>query len=114
MEGCIFCQIGAGVIPSTKVFEDDRFFAFRDIHPQAPIHILIIPKKHYANLAELDTHDQPLMGYLLHVANLLAGQEGIAQKGYRVAINCGPQGGQIVQHVHLHLLGGRELAGELG
>jgi histidine triad (HIT) family protein len=114
MEDCIFCKIAAGILPSTKVFEDERVFAFRDIHPQSPIHILIIPKKHYADLAGLDEKDQPLMGYLLHVANRLAKEEGIAQKGYRIAINCGPQGGQVVQHLHVHLLGGRELAGELG
>ena len=114
MENCIFCKIAAGIIPGSKVFEDDRVFAFRDIHPQAPTHILIIPKKHYADLAELDLRDQQLMGYLLDVAVRLAGNEGIEQKGYRVAINCGPEGGQVVQHVHLHLLGGRELAGELG
>ena len=111
MEDCIFCKIAAGVIPSDRVFEDERVFAFRDIHPLAPTHILIIPKKHYASLIELDEKDQPLMGYLLHVANRLAEQEGIAGKGYRVAINCGPQGGQVVQHVHVHLLGGRELGG---
>lgn len=114
MENCIFCKIAAGIIPSSKVFEDDRVFAFRDIHPQAPTHILIIPKKHYADLAELDPSDQQLMGYLLHIAAKLARDEGIEQKGYRVAINCGPEGGQVVQHVHMHLLGGRELAGELG
>lgn len=114
MEDCIFCKIAAGVIPSTKVFEDERVFAFRDIHPQAPTHILIVPKQHYTNLAELDERDLPLTGYLLHVANRIAEEEGIARKGYRVAINCGPQGGQVVQHVHVHLLGGRELAGELG
>jgi histidine triad (HIT) family protein len=114
MEDCIFCKIAAGIIPSTKVLGDERIFAFRDIHPQAPTHILIIPKRHYANLGELDEKDHLLMGYLLHVANLLAKDEGIAEKGYRVTINCGPQGGQVVQHVHVHLLGGRELAGELG
>ena len=114
MENCIFCKIAAGIIPSSKIFEDDRVFAFRDIHPQAPTHILIIPKQHYADLAELDIHDQALMGYLLHVATRLARNEGIEQKGYRVAINCGPEGGQVVQHIHVHLMGGRELAGELG
>lgn len=114
MENCIFCKIAAGIIPSSKIFEDDRVFAFRDIHPQAPTHILIIPKKHYADLEELDLRDQQLTGYLLHVAVRLARDEGIEQKGYRVAINCGPEGGQVVQHVHLHLLGGRALAGELG
>jgi histidine triad (HIT) family protein len=114
MQDCIFCKIAAGIIPATRVFEDERLIAFRDIHPQAPIHILIIPKKHYADLAALDEQEQPLMGHMLHVANKLAEDEGIARKGYRVAINCGPQGGQVVQHIHLHLLGGRELAGELG
>ena len=114
MENCIFCQIIAGKITSMKVFEDERVLAFRDIYPQSPTHILIIPKKHFANLAELDEKDQPLMGYLLHTATKLAKEEGIAQKGYRVTINCGPQGGQVVQHVHMHLLGGRQLAGELG
>ncbi len=114
MENCIFCKIAAGIIPSSKVFEDDRVFAFRDIHPQAPTHVLIIPKKHYTDLAELDLRDQQLMGYLLHVAVKLARGEAIEQKGYRVAINCGPEGGQMVQHIHLHLLGGRELTGELG
>ncbi len=114
MEDCIFCKIAAGIIPSTRVFEDERVFAFRDIHPQSPTHILIIPRKHYANLAALDERDQSLMGYLLHTANKLAKEEDIAQKGYRVTINCGAQGGQVVQHLHVHLLGGRELAGELG
>jgi len=114
MENCIFCKIAAGIIPSSKIFEDDRVFAFRDIHPQAPTHILIIPKKHYADLYELDLSDQHLMGYLLHIAAELARKETIEQKGYRIAINSGPEGGQVVQHIHLHLLGGRELAGELG
>jgi histidine triad (HIT) family protein len=114
MEDCIFCKIVAGKIPGSKVFEDERVFAFRDIHPQSPTHILIIPKRHYDNLAALDEIDQPLMGYLLHVANRLAKEEGISQKGYRVTINCGLQGGQVVPHLHVHLLGGRELAGELG
>jgi histidine triad (HIT) family protein len=114
MEDCIFCKIAAGIIPSTKMFEDDRAFAFRDINPQAPVHILIIPKKHYKNLAELDAKDHDLMGYLLHVANAIARDEGIQQEGFRVAINSGVQGGQVVQHVHYHLLGGRQLDGQLG
>ena len=114
MEDCIFCKIVAGKIPGSKVFEDERVLAFRDIHPQSPTHILIIPKRHHDNLAALDEKDQPLMGYLLHVANRLAKEEGIAHKGYRVTINCGPQGGQVVPHLHVHLLGGREMAGELG
>jgi histidine triad (HIT) family protein len=114
MEDCIFCKIAAGIIPSTKMFEDDRAFAFRDISPQAPVHILIIPKKHYKNLAELDAKDHELMGHLLDIANSLARDEAIAKSGYRVAINSGKQGGQVVQHVHYHLLGGRQLDGQLG
>lgn len=114
MEDCIFCKIGAGLIESEKVYEDNMVFAFRDIHPQAPTHILIIPKQHFKNLAELDAANQPLMCYLFHIADKLAKDEGIAQKGYRVAINCGPQGGQVMQHLHIHLLGGRQMKGELG
>ena len=114
MEDCIFCKIVAGQIPSNKVFEDERVLAFRDINPQSPVHILVIPKKHYADLIELDTADQSLEGYLVHVANNLAAQEGIAEKGYRVVVNCGPEGGQVVQHVHFHLLGGRQLSGQMG
>ncbi len=114
MEGCIFCRIVSGIIPSNRVFEDERVLAFRDIHPQSPTHILIIPKEHFDNLVALDEKDQPLMGYLLQVANRLAKKEDIANKGYRVTINCGQQGGQVVKHLHVHLLGGREMAGELG
>jgi histidine triad (HIT) family protein len=114
MESCIFCKIVSGIIPSDKVFEDERVLAFRDIHPQSPTHILIIPKEHFDNLAALDVKDQPLMCYLLQVANRLAKEEGVANKGYRVTINCGQQGGQVVQHLHVHLLGGRDMAGELG
>ncbi len=114
MEDCIFCKIAAGIIPSTKMYEDDRAFAFRDINPQAPVHVLIIPKKHYKNLAELDSADHELMGHLLDVAVSVARDSGLTIEGYRVAINSGPQGGQVVQHVHFHLLGGRQLSGDLG
>ncbi|MCL2140132.1 MAG: histidine triad nucleotide-binding protein [Dehalococcoidia bacterium] len=114
MEDCIFCKIASGLIPSQKVFEDENVFAFRDIQPMAPTHILIIPKVHHANLTAMDKADQTLGGTLLHMANIIAQQENLDNDGYRIAINCGPWGGQVVQHVHLHLLGGRELAGELG
>ncbi|MCL1885301.1 MAG: histidine triad nucleotide-binding protein [Dehalococcoidia bacterium] len=114
MEDCIFCKIAAGIIPSNKVFEDELVFAFRDIHPMAPTHILIIPKKHYQNLSALDAADQTLQEYLLHIVNLIAQQEGLDKGGYRVAINCGKWGGQVVQHLHIHLLGGRKLVDELG
>ncbi|MCL2679515.1 MAG: histidine triad nucleotide-binding protein [Dehalococcoidia bacterium] len=114
MNDCIFCKIAAGEIPCTSVFEDERALAFRDINPQAPVHVLVIPRKHYKNLTALDASDHDLMRHLLHVANVVAIEEGIAMDGYRVAVNCGLQGGQVVQHVHFHVLGGRQLSGELG
>lgn len=114
MEDCIFCKIVAGQIPSTKVYEDAPVFAFRDIHPQAPTHILIIPKKHYTCLPDMDQKEQSLLGHMVLVANKLAKAEGVLDSGYRLVINCGREGGQLVQHVHLHLLGGRQLSGELG
>ncbi|MCL2706748.1 MAG: histidine triad nucleotide-binding protein [Dehalococcoidia bacterium] len=114
MEDCIFCKIINGIVPSNKIFEDDLVFAFRDIHPVAPAHILIIPKKHYPNLEAIDATDQPLLSHLLHAVNLIARQECLDKNGYRIAINCGPWGGQVVQHLHMHLLGGRKLADELG
>jgi histidine triad (HIT) family protein len=114
MEDCIFCKIGAGIIQSDKVYEDNMVFAFRDMHPQAPTHILIIPKQHFKNLAEIDAANQPLMCYLFHTADKLAKMENILDKGYRVVVNCGQEGGQVMQHLHLHLLGGRMLEGELG
>ncbi|MCL2615519.1 MAG: histidine triad nucleotide-binding protein [Dehalococcoidia bacterium] len=114
MEDCIFCKIAAGIIPRNKVFEDELVFALRDIHPMAPTHILIIPKKHYQNLSALDAADQNLQGYLLHIVSLIAQQEGLDKTGYRVVINCGKWGGQVVQHLHIHLLGGRKLVDELG
>jgi histidine triad (HIT) family protein len=114
MPDCIFCKIASGIIPSSKVYEDDTLFAFRDIHPQSPTHILIIPRQHYSFLRDMEDKDESLLGHMLLTANKIAQSEGVAQSGYRVVINTGPQGGQIVQHVHLHLLGGRQLAGELG
>jgi histidine triad (HIT) family protein len=114
MEDCLFCKIATGVVLSNKVFEDEWIFAFHDIHPLAPTHILIIPKKHYPDLESLDVADRQLLGHLLHTVNQVAQQEGISKDGYRIAINCGPWGGQVVQHLHIHLLGGRKLADELG
>ena len=111
---CIFCKIAAGEIPSSKVYEDSQVLAFRDIHPQAPVHVLIIPKKHYAALNEMTDKEEVLLGHMVHAAKIIAANEGVARSGYRVTINCGPDGGQVVQHVHLHLLGGRNLTGEMG
>ena len=111
---CIFCKIVAGQIPSDVVYTDDRVIAFHDINPMAPVHLLIIPREHIASLNDITEHQLPLVGHMVMVAKQLAKQQGIATKGYRVVINCGPQGGQVVQHLHMHLLGGRELSGGLG
>jgi len=111
---CIFCQIVAGKVPSNILYQDEEVIAFRDINPQSPTHLVIIPKRHIPSLIHLSDADSPLVGHMVNVANQLAKQEDIAEKGYRLAINCGEEGGQIVPHLHLHLLGGRKLSGKLG
>ena len=104
---CIFCQIVAGKIASGSVYQDKEVLAFRDINPKATTHIIIIPKDHIPSLAHLTREQLPLMGRLIGVANKLAKDEGISESGYKVVINCGKGGGQVVPHLHLHLLGGR-------
>jgi len=111
---CIFCQIVAGKIPSEILYQDEKVIAFRDINPQAPIHLVIIPKRHIPSLTHLSEEDLPLIGHLVNIANQLAKKEGIAESGYRLVINCGKQGGQLVPHLHMHLLGGRQLSDILG
>ena len=111
---CIFCQIVAGKIPSEILYQDEEVIAFRDINPQAPTHLLIIPKRHILSLAHLSDADTPLIGHMTKVANQLAKEEGIFESGYRLVINCGEQGGQLVPHLHMHLLGGRSLSGKMG
>jgi len=111
---CIFCQIASGKVPSEILYQDEEVIAFRDINPQAPKHLIIIPKRHIPSLAHLPQAESPLIGHMVNVANQLAKKEGIAEKGYRLAINCGEQGGQVVPHLHLHLLGGRKLSDALG
>ena len=106
---CIFCQIANGDIFTEFLYEDDKVVAFRDLHPQAPTHVLIVPKKHIESMVELNAKDIPLTGHMLDVARRLAEKEGIAQGGYRLVINTGPDGGQVVMHLHLHLIGGRVL-----
>lgn len=108
-EGCLFCRIAAGEIPAKLVYEDDDVVAFRDINPQAPTHILIIPRRHIASVNDLEAGDAELVGRLYLVARELAEREGIAQSGYRLVLNTGPGAGQTVDHIHLHLLGGRPL-----
>jgi histidine triad (HIT) family protein len=109
MGGTIFSKIIAKEIPSQIVYEDDRALAFRDIAPKAPTHILVIPKKEIATLAEATVADEGLLGHLLLVAEKVARQEGLAASGYRLVINNGRDAGQAVAHIHVHLLGGRAL-----
>jgi histidine triad (HIT) family protein len=113
-EECVFCRIVAGKLPGDIVYQDERFLAFRDIIPKAPTHILVIPKSHITSAAEITEGQENFAGRLIIIANKLAEKEGIARKGYRLAINCGPEGGQIVPHLHLHLLGGRQMDAKLG
>jgi len=108
MKDCLFCKIIAGDIASKKVYEDDHVYAFHDIHPQAPTHVLVVTKKHIASLDETADQDQALLGRTLLTMRTLARELGIAS-GYRVVNNCGTPAGQSVFHVHFHLLGGRPL-----
>ncbi len=108
MADCIFCKILAKQVPAEVLFEDDTIMAFRDINPVAPVHILVIPKRHIQSLAEAAEDDQSLLGKLLLQANRVAKDEGLG--GYRVAINVGKEGGQVVPHLHVHVIGGRSLA----
>jgi histidine triad (HIT) family protein len=109
---CIFCKIVAGQIPSSRVFESDTLLGFEDIHPQAPFHCLVIPKAHFATLADFSGEQERLLGSMLLAAKQIAAERGLP--GYRVAMNVGREGGQVVFHVHLHVLGGRALSGSLG
>ena len=111
---CIFCKIAAGAIPTEFLYRDEEVIAFRDIHPQTPQHILVVPREHIASLTDLKPQHRELVGKLVEVANGLARSQGIADKGYRLVVNCGRDGGQGVSHLHLHLLGGRRLRVQLG
>lgn len=106
---CLFCKIINQELPADIVFEDDEMLAFNDINPQAPTHMLIIPKKHYATVNELTEAEIDLPGKLVLRAKTLASEKGIAESGYRLILNCNQQGGQTVYHIHMHLLGGRQL-----
>jgi histidine triad (HIT) family protein len=109
MSDCLFCAIAAGDIPATVVHEDDRFVAFRDISPQAPVHVVVIPRAHYADIAELAAADEALAGGLMAAATSVAAVAGLAAGGFRVVLNTGADGGQTVPHVHAHVLGGRPM-----
>jgi histidine triad (HIT) family protein len=109
MDRCVFCEIAAGNIPAQKVYEDDHVVAFHDINPVAPVHVLVIPKKHIASLMELSKEDEVLAGKILLAVQTIARELGLAEKGFRVVNNMGADGGQTVFHIHFHLLGGRTL-----
>ena len=109
MNDCIFCKIINKEIPSSIVYEDDEILAFRDINPVAPVHILVIPKKHISSLVDLSKEDELLIGKIYTVINEITKKEGIDSKGFRVIVNCGEDGAQEVKHLHFHILGGKKL-----
>jgi len=111
---CVFCKIIAGEIPSDILYQDEEIIAFRDVNPQSPTHLIIVPRKHIPSLIHLSEVESSLMGNMVNIANQLAKREGVAESGYRLAINCGEQGGQLVPHLHMHLLAGRQLSPLLG
>ena len=114
MTNCIFCQIIADRAPSQKLYQDDTVTAFRDIHPVAPTHVLIVPNKHISTVNDLALEDESVMGHLFTVARLVAEPEGIAQSGYRLIVNTGYDGGQVIYHLHMHLIGGQRMRYPMG
>jgi len=109
MENCIFCKIITGEIPASKVFEDEKIIAFEDINPQAPIHILLIPKEHFASLKDIPEDKKNILSHILLKARQIAQEKGIAESGYRIVLNTERDSGQEVFHIHFHLLGGRKM-----
>jgi len=109
MEDCIFCKIANGMIPSKKVYEDAEVFAFDDIHPMAPVHVIIIPKKHIPTMLDVTKTDMSAIGSMFTAAQEVARIKGINERGFRVVINCNKEGGQVIFHLHMHVLGGKKL-----
>ena len=109
MPNCLFCKVVSGEIPGKIVFKDDRLVAFKDINPQAPMHVLIVPRRHIASLNDLTPEDDGLVGEMIRRAAALAKENGVADRGYRSVFNCNAEAGQSVFHIHLHVLGGRSL-----
>ncbi len=109
MENCLFCRIAAGTLPTELIYQDEQVIGFRDLHPQAPVHCLLIPRQHIATLNDLTPETDHIMAHLFQGARQIAIQEGIDKDGYRTVINCNVSGGQSVYHLHLHLLGGRSM-----
>lgn len=114
MPDCLFCKIVRGEIPCTKVYEDDQVLAFDDIQPMAPVHVVVIPKKHISTLMDIDSQNMAIAGSLISAAQKIAKTKGIAESGFRTAINCNTDGGQVIFHLHMHVLGGRKLEDQLG
>jgi len=114
MSDCVFCKIRDGQIPAKLVYSDDRCIAFDDIHPQAPVHVLFVPLQHIPSNNAITPEDRELVGHLVLQAGRIAAERGIGESGYRLVMNCGPNAGQQVFHLHLHLLGGRPLRGGMG
>ena len=113
MEDCLFCKIIKGEIPSTKVYEDEEILAFNDINPAAPIHILVIPKKHIESLANMQKEDEAVVGKIYGVINKIAEEKGFKDNGYRVIVNCGKDAGQEVMHLHFHVLAGAKFGDKI-
>lgn len=109
MTDCIFCKIGAGEIPTDYLYEDDDLVAFRDLNPHAPLHVLVIPKKHISTINDIQEEDAPIVGKMIRVAAKIAKEHGYDESGFRLTMNCNDDGGQTVFHIHLHLLAGRQL-----
>lgn len=113
MNDCLFCKIAAGEIPSTKVYEDETTLAFRDINPQAPVHVLVIPKKHVSGWYDAQNESDAELAHLMRVAAMVAKSENIVESGFRVVSNCGDDAQQTVEHLHLHVLGGKKMDGQM-
>lgn len=107
---CLFCQISDGKIPAKIIYQDEKAIAFNDISPQAPTHVLIVPREHIATINDLQKNHNELIGHLFQIAKNIAAEKGISEDGYRVVMNCNKHGGQAVYHIHLHLLGERQMA----
>ena len=114
MNGCIFCKLINGDAPADIVYKDNEITAFLDIHPVAPTHILIVPNKHISSVNDMQLEDEPVMGRLFTIARILAEKEGIHKDGYRLIVNTGAHGGQVVYHLHMHLMGGQRMRHPIG
>jgi histidine triad (HIT) family protein len=112
MQSCLFCNMAADRTEASKLYDDDLVFAVRDIHPRAPVHFMVIAKEHIASVSDIGEGHGALLARMVTVANQLAKTEGIAKRGYRLTFNCGDDGGQVIYHVHMHVLGGRRLGAE--